>query len=42
MITGVFVVALTVYAAIDKGLVEASAFAPVYVLIWLLDRRHDA
>lgn len=42
MITVAFVVAATIYAAVDAGLVQASAFAPVFLGIWLLERKRHA
>ena len=42
IITVGFVVAATIYAAVAEGLVQASAFAPVFLGIWLLERKHNA
>lgn len=42
IVTVAFVVGATIYAAIDRGLVQASAFLPVFVGIWLLERRRNA
>jgi hypothetical protein len=42
MITVAFVVAVTIYAAVGQGLVQASAFAPVFLGIWLLERKRNA
>lgn len=42
IVTVAFVVAATIYAAVAEGLVQASAFAPVFIGIWLLERKRNA
>jgi hypothetical protein len=34
-----FVIAVAIFAAVDQGAVQASAFLPVFVGIWLLERK---
>ena len=41
IVTVAFVVAATMYAAVDQGLVQASAFLPVFIGIWLLERKRS-
>ena len=36
-----FVAAVTIYAAVTKGLLVASAFLPVFVGMWLMERKRD-
>ena len=35
----VFAAGATVYAAVSAGIVQATAFAPVFVGMWLLERK---
>jgi type IV secretory pathway VirB6-like protein len=37
----VFAAAVTAYAAISAGVVEATAFAPVFVAMYLLERKRS-
>ena len=41
IITFVFVAAVTIYAAVAEGLLVGSAFLPVFVGIWLMERKRQ-
>ena len=36
-----FVAAVTIYAAVTEGLFVASAFLPVFVGMWLMERKRN-
>ena len=36
-----FVAAVTIYAAVTEGLLVASAFLPVFVGMWLMERKRN-
>ena len=38
----VLVAAVTVFAAVTAGIIEATAFAPVFLGMYLLERKRDA
>jgi hypothetical protein len=42
LVTAVFVAGATVYAAVTAGVVQATAFMPVFLGMYLLERKRQA